>query len=405
MRDHVTDELLSAYVDGELEGDELQLVEDLLAESPEHQQLLAEFKALRASMWSLPSFNLPADFHTRVVSQIDELADSPSQEPVQPASRESKARPWRSVLFAAASLAAVVAATVMLQPPSPDPELPGPPDGVTTPVKQRIPDFLQQVPKYVMVYDVTVTPAGQKNEAIDTLLRNLGIGIDPALRLDGALEKELMAIRESQQVKGNTEATPYKNDLGTPKSTDQDKVEMIYVASTIGVLDQFGRNLDQMRRAGDGISQLHYDLAIEPNKVGVMHRLHDKATEHFAHHTDAVPFDLVGQAFRISFRLELTSVSVPGAATFPIPTIRPEPASSGASGSRDPDGLDVNADGAVTAADAAKVISQLNQLGGEKDLDSGIGIDQGGQPGKWAMEPGHVLLIIRNVGANADDAK
>lgn len=403
MRDHLTDELISAYVDGELEGDELKLVEDLLAKSPEHRQLLGEFQALRASMWSLPSFKLPAEFHTRVVSQIDELAETPSQAPVHPARRESKASSWRSVLFAAASLAAVVAATLMLHPPSPAPSILGPPERITIPVK--VPAFFQQVPKYVMVYDVTVTPAGQRDKAVDKLLRDLGIGIDPALRMDGRLEKELMAIRESQQVKGKTEATPYKNDQATPKSTDQDKVEMIYVASTIGVLDQFGRSLEQMSLVGDGVSQLHYDLAIEPNKIGVMHRLHDKAREHFAHHMDAVPSEIAGQAFRLSFRLELTSISVPGAATFPIPTIRSEPASSGSSGSRDTAGLDVNADGAISAADAAEVISQLNQLGGEADQDSGKGLDQGGQPVNFAMEPAHILLIIRNVGANAADAK
>jgi len=79
MRDHVTEELISAYVDGELRGDELKLVDDLLAESAEHRQLLAEFQGMRASMWALPSFHLPADFHTRVVGQIDNLAVSPQR--------------------------------------------------------------------------------------------------------------------------------------------------------------------------------------------------------------------------------------------------------------------------------------------------------------------------------------
>ena len=82
MRDHVNDELISAYVDGELSGDELGLAEELLANSPEHRQLLAEYQGLRASLSSLPQFNLPADFQTRVVAQIEHSGSSPSKEPV-----------------------------------------------------------------------------------------------------------------------------------------------------------------------------------------------------------------------------------------------------------------------------------------------------------------------------------
>jgi hypothetical protein len=205
---------------------------------------------------------------------------------------------------------------------------------------------------------LTVTPAGQTNNVVGKSLEKLGIGIDPALRLSKKLEKHLMTIRQSPRVQGETEVTSYSDDPTTPKSTAKDKVEMIYIKATMDVLDQFGRDLEGMRNVGKDVSQLHYDMAIEPNKLGVMHRLHDAAREHFADNRNIAPSD-IGQAFRLSFRVELTSVSVPGTAAFPIPTIQ--------------------------ANDAAPPN------------------DAGGLPNDAAAPPnhsGHILLIIRNVGAN-----
>ncbi|MDA1052194.1 MAG: hypothetical protein O3C40_17185 [Planctomycetota bacterium] len=400
MRDHVTEERISAYVDGELEGDELELVERLLVESAEYRQLLAELQELRASMQALPSFNLPADFHTRVVGQIDELAIPPAKELVARASRASKGRPWRRVFIAAASLAAVVVLTVMLRPPTSRPYIPDSPGIDPSPVE--LPIFMQQVPQYAMVYDVTVTPAGQKNDAVDKLLEKLGIGIDPALRLGDKLEKDLKAIRESQQVQGATESTPYKTDPATPKSTDKDKVEMIYVVGTLKALDQFGIGLEQLNSTGEEVSQLHYDIVIEPNKLGVMHRLHKSAREQFAQSSSIDPSD-VGRAFRLSFHIELTSGSVPGAAMFRMPTIRADSALSGRD--RDSASLDVNADGAISAADALGVMSQLNQASDEGNGDSNSAADEPDLPNLDEMQPGHILLILRNVGANAGDGK
>jgi anti-sigma factor RsiW len=57
MRDHVTEERISAYADGELAGDELKLVESLLAESAEYRQKLAPGEASwsRLPRWPLLS--------------------------------------------------------------------------------------------------------------------------------------------------------------------------------------------------------------------------------------------------------------------------------------------------------------------------------------------------------------
>lgn len=400
MRDHVTEERLSAYVDGELAGDELKLVEGLLAESAEYRQLLAELQELRTSLRALPRYDLPVDFHTRIVGRIDEIAASPSQEPVLRASQKSKSRPWRSVFLAAASLAAVVVFTVMLRPPTPSSDVPGHSRVGVTPV--ALPAFLVKEPNLVMVYDVHVTQAGQTSQAVENLLKKHGIAIDPALRLDDKLENDLMAIRESpllqaaDAVPHKMDAVPYKTDVATPRSTAQDKVEMIYVAGITHTLGQFGDDLQRLSDVGEELSQLHYDMVIEPNKLGVMHRLHNSARDHFAHSLKSAP-SAVGQAFRLSFHLELTSLSVPGAAMLPVPTIQ---ARSGLSSrNRNAASLDVNRDGAVTERDALDVISQLNRPG----ADAGDGLVGTRQLTLEEMEPSHVLLILRNIGAKAGD--
>lgn len=385
MRDHVTEERISAYVDGELEGDELKLVEDLLAESAEYRQLLAELQELRASMQTLPSFKLPADFHTRVVSQIDEAKPTPSQEPVFSARQPTKASPWRSVFFAVASLAALVTFAVMLRPPSVPPVVNGLSGVGTAPVS--MPVYMQQEPTYVLVYDVTVTKSGQQNDVVTKLLQKYGIAIDPALRLDGKLESELMAFRESPWLPAVDETIPYGRDLNTPKSSDKDQVEMIYIAGVTRTLGQFGAELGQVSDFGQELSRLHFDMVVEPQQLGVMHRLHHAAQNHFAVSNEPLPTD-AGLAFRLAFRFDLASV--PGTAMMPVPMIRTDSATSNAS------------EGEISRElNAGTVRSE------ERDGQAGVTPPPAGWQRKIdeaENSPGHILLIIRNVGAKAEEA-
>ena len=61
-----SDELISAYLDGELHGDELDRVSEWLQSSTEAQQTLAELEALRSSLQSLPRNQMDGDFGARV---------------------------------------------------------------------------------------------------------------------------------------------------------------------------------------------------------------------------------------------------------------------------------------------------------------------------------------------------
>ncbi len=76
MNEQLPDELISAYLDGELTSEEQTQVEQLLVDSAEHRQTFEELRALRNSLQSLPSFGLGDDFADRVVQRAKQAAAS-----------------------------------------------------------------------------------------------------------------------------------------------------------------------------------------------------------------------------------------------------------------------------------------------------------------------------------------
>src|SRR5262245_4397418 len=67
-------DLISAYLDGELEPAERAEAERLLAESAECRQLLDDFRGLQADLRSLPKQKLEPNFHERVLRQAERAA-------------------------------------------------------------------------------------------------------------------------------------------------------------------------------------------------------------------------------------------------------------------------------------------------------------------------------------------
>ena len=61
------EELIGAYLDGELTPSEQIRVEQLLDENPEYRQLYEEFRALRHSLEGLPRYRLNEDLSHRVL--------------------------------------------------------------------------------------------------------------------------------------------------------------------------------------------------------------------------------------------------------------------------------------------------------------------------------------------------
>ncbi len=66
-----SEELLSAYLDGELSADELMRVEAALAQSPQLRQLLAELRNLGGSLQVLPEYRLREDLALRVLRRAE----------------------------------------------------------------------------------------------------------------------------------------------------------------------------------------------------------------------------------------------------------------------------------------------------------------------------------------------
>ncbi len=387
MRDHVTKERISAYVDGELEGDELRLVEDLLADSAEYRQLASELQELRASMQSLPSFKLPADFAANVVKQIDDQEVTPSNEPVRTNRNKPKARPWRSILAGVASIAAMITVAMMLRPsvPTVDPHLPsgGGPDVTLA----TLPVYLKEEPQQlVMVHDFTVTKVGQRNDVVSKLLRKHGINVTPAMRLDASLEDELVALDATRGLELQEKLVPFKapND---PKAVKQ-RAELIYVAGMSLTLGQLSEELYLISLTGGELRHGQFAAVIEPREVGVIKRLHGSASEYYAASKTLAPSEF-GQAFRISFRLDLASIGVPGVATFPTPVLQTQTTAS-----------PVRANSPVSSASRDGLdLSQLSVPISPR----GVVIEPGGEvqivdsraPIEEELLPDHMLLILR----------
>lgn len=72
QREELSDELLSAYLDGELSGDERREVERLLSEDPARRQALEELQALSGDFQTLPRYELAEDFYQRVLAVAEQ---------------------------------------------------------------------------------------------------------------------------------------------------------------------------------------------------------------------------------------------------------------------------------------------------------------------------------------------
>ena len=104
MRDHVNEELISAYLDNEVTDEERELVEKSLAESDECRQLFDELQSVQGSLQTLPRFSLPTDFADRVLREA-ERRQQPDPVPSVAASGSSTHYGWLKVAGAVVAIA------------------------------------------------------------------------------------------------------------------------------------------------------------------------------------------------------------------------------------------------------------------------------------------------------------
>lgn len=119
------EELLSAYLDGELTADEQARVERRLAEDAGYRQLHEELRALRQHIETLPMARLPADFRETVLAAAERqmIAPKRSTAAMQPAPLPAERR-WVRPLVWTGLVAAAAVLVMIFSPPGAEQQAP-----------------------------------------------------------------------------------------------------------------------------------------------------------------------------------------------------------------------------------------------------------------------------------------
>ena len=103
-----SDELISAYLDGELPDAQRLEVEEVLARSDEHRRLLDDLLALRADLQTLPQYRLDDDFSNRVLQRAEREMLTRGAAPAQTEPVTPERGAWRGLVWAAVAVAAAL---------------------------------------------------------------------------------------------------------------------------------------------------------------------------------------------------------------------------------------------------------------------------------------------------------
>ncbi len=302
--------LLSAYVDGELAGDERQVVQGLLETDLESQELVSQLRDLDRDLRSLPKYHLDDDFAQRVLRSakqalsMDRDAGQVQAEPVTVAKKPVAAETgaslrgfvWAAVTVAAALLLAFVfrgeTATVpqdlvttdtvpnvlpedkddptgpelAVDPPSPDEredtDIERPKGPAPSGAWQLVVDLKKNAKQHlVLVYDLSVTSNGVEKAAFANLLRRHRIGFGDTVVVAEEEQRDLL----KQQYLEGVEPAP-KNTKG------MDEVRLYLVTCTGLQADSIYHDL--MGRPS-GIGSFSLNLTTKEAGQGVLNRLCD----------------------------------------------------------------------------------------------------------------------------------
>lgn len=234
------DELLSAYLDGEISADERAAVESHLATSESDRRLLDELQSLRGEFQSLPRTAVSANFADRVVrAALAAKADADaSVTPVSITTTRQKSRRWpiwATVLATGLIIAAVVfvpdwnfsGPDVVQDPTITTPEEidptavagangPSPADLLIAELRQAAPATGEAVVLRLRV--PKGTPLGQ---ALDVALAEAGIGQRPAFDVNSGAIQLGAAYRQQLQAKPASDLVPVSDALFVDASLEQ----------------------------------------------------------------------------------------------------------------------------------------------------------------------------------------
>ncbi len=109
-----TDEMISAYLDGELSAEERQCVEEVMARDPQYRQMLEELTMLRDKLKTLPKSQLDDQFHERVLDRAQNQIDGVVANSITVKRQASHPQPGTVRRFFWAGMAIAVAVAIMV---------------------------------------------------------------------------------------------------------------------------------------------------------------------------------------------------------------------------------------------------------------------------------------------------
>ena len=133
MKHQIPEELISAYLDGELTSDEQLLVEEALRDNPQSQQLLEDLQSLHDRLQAIPRSEPSRDYTEQILRRAERAIltgssetnsstltnDAPVQESVITPSTQDAPGNWKHVIWASTALAATLLLALLFQPDQP----------------------------------------------------------------------------------------------------------------------------------------------------------------------------------------------------------------------------------------------------------------------------------------------
>jgi len=308
-----SDELISAYLDGELPDADRQRVQRQLEASAEHRHLLGELRDLQDSLQSLPTYQLDEGFAERVVRRAEretllgsETDATQVTTALKPASVGRQSR-WRVYVWAAVTVAGLVALALSLPRGSHDGDLNLADPGTKTETIEVVPDDRPDVlpqedsralvevdtdaetdgqkvtpqspveikqstqlqlvssiqrssrQRLILVYELSVTPEGVDNAAFANLLKRHQIRFRQTASVSEKQQKSLLKHRFLQGVQ-----------VASDEADNMDEVQL-YLLSCSG-RDADAMYFDLMSRPV-GIGSFCLNLTTARAGEGVVHQL------------------------------------------------------------------------------------------------------------------------------------
>jgi len=310
MSDRLNHELLSAYLDNEVTSEERIEVEKALAESAEVRTSLESLRQVQARLQAIPRRTLPADFHERVLREVDRRTPDPTV-----SVPSSGTRRWMGVAAIATTVAALVLVAVMVVSNRPDSNIVenSNPDGTGNVVQHSpLPDdnvlvaaTPRPIPTYVLVLDLAITKQGQQEDVFGQVLKRAGILFDPGnegVVLDNKLRDGLL----------NTRFVAGAGQLGADQANEQfDVIDMVYVHGT-------GAQVDDIHRQMVGAPEVRVvlDVAFKPDAAQVLNSIGERSWSLASAESSNVPGSY---AYRLNIGLTLHSTRNGFFAKFPTP--------------------------------------------------------------------------------------